>query len=213
MITRFRIRKAGIIIFFFLTSISGLLNLDMNSAYAGDISIEIGRGNGAKPKGEFIDGLEKIEGPFPYHNARFSINYYFDSGLVVGREQFGSYFEIEDESEASYLYVRINSFTLGWRFEDFYGLIVEAGIPEAGKIATSKNAIDFFNSSSEDSQNVSAHWVGLKFDFGLNGKDDRGFGAMFNLRQVSMSTDDLFDSGKSFDASGLYFGGGLRYRF
>ncbi len=182
-------------------------------AFAGDISVEIGRSAGVQPKGGFVDGLGAIDRSFPYHAARFSLKYAFDWGLVLGREQFGSHFRIDDGSDESHLFVRVNSLTLGWVFGQSYRVIVEVGIPENGEVATSNNSMDFFNSDTLVSQKVGALWAGLTVDFGLTKGDAGGLGATFNLRLTSMSTDDLFESGNSFDASGLYLGGGLRYRF
>ncbi len=184
-----------------------------NQTYAGDIAVEIGRGNGVRPKGGYVEGLNSIDGPFPYQSAKFSLKYTFDWGLVLGRELFGSYFEISDGSDASYLMARIDSYTIGWAFGDSYRIIVEAGLPQKGKVTTSKNSLDFFGLDSVNSQKVDAHWVGVTTDFGFKKGDSSGFGAAIYLRQVAMSTNDLFNSGKSFDAGGLYFGGALRYRF
>ena len=187
--------------------------LPWNIAMAGDFTVELGEGYGPKPKGGYVNGLSSIDQPIGYKHPRYSLKYTFDNGFIIGGEEFGSSSMINDGSGDSYLFVSLRSFSLGWATGEVFRFIFEVGVLDESSVTTRDNLSDIFSSKSNNSQNVDAQWYGMALDWGFWEKDASGIGFILAFRQVSLITDDLFGSGKNFNAKGLYWSGGFRYRF
>jgi len=197
----------------FLLLFVTLCLLPLNFAIAGDFTIELGEGYGPKPTGEYIDELSSIDQPIDSKHPHYSLKYTFDSGFVLGREEFGSSSIINDASGDSYLFVSVRSYSIGWAIGDIFRFIFEAGVMDDSSVTIRESQSDILSNNSVNSQNINARWYGMILDWGFWEKDASGIGFVVTLRQVSLTTNDLFDTGKDLKANGLYWSGGWRYRF
>ncbi|MBU2514237.1 hypothetical protein KJ966_23115 [bacterium] len=95
---------------------------------------------------------------------------------------------------------------------DMLRLAVEAGMPNETTVSKREGQNDFLGCNIDESQRVKSQWYGLGFDWGLWEKDGFGIAITLMFRQVQPAEDDLFDTRKDLDASGLCWRMGLRYR-
>lgn len=177
---------------------------------AGQLSIAIGDSVGAVPTGEYVDLLDDIS---ISKSIRWGVKYFFDSGLIIGREEFSAAHSIDDGTDTNVLVITAKGYTLGWAFGEEFQFIIEAAIPENATVSVRESEFDIFNGDMLISDSAKSSWFGIAVDWGFMNKDSSGLGINFLLRQANMKSDDLFGSGKTFDGSGLYFAGSLRYRF
>lgn len=179
-------------------------------SFAGDFGIELADAAGPVPGGDYIDQMEDTAFS---KNLRYSLKYTFDSGWLLGWEEFGSGTYVDDGSDESYLFINIRGFSLGYAIGDVLRLSAELGIPLGATISLKENQTGYLGGETKESQQVSSRWYGLGLDWGAWEKDGSGVGITLTLRQVALTESDLFDTGLDFDGSGLYWGVGLRYRF
>jgi len=179
------------------------------NVWAGDLNIELGDSVGVVPKGAYMDALDRAD---LSKSFRYALKYTFDSGLVLGREEFNSASSITDSTGNAHLFVTLKGFTAGWAIGDKYRLIAEVGIPEQGTVSRGADLISIMNRSTSKSQDVDSQWYGASLDWGVLNEKGEGWGILIALRQVSLKTDNLFDTNTDFDGSGLYFTGAFRYR-
>ncbi len=182
----------------------------VENASAGDISIGIGENLGPVPKGEYIDQFDETWQSKYYG---YSLNYMFEMGLVIGYEEFSSSSKIRDDPDDFYLIVTSRGYSVGYAMGDAVRFVVKAGIPGKISVQARENMNYGTGGDALDSQDIDSTWFAVSLDWGPFEKDGTGLGIAFDFRMVTATADDLFDSQQDFDASGLFFGGVLRYRF
>lgn len=189
-------RWISFIKFLFVTA--GII-LVSNPVFGGSFSIEAGLNYGQEPKGNYIENMSYFKRA---DSGRIGLRYIFDSGLSIGREAYSQAFDTR-EDEDRLLVITYGGFTLGWAWEGMFRSIVEIAIPEQGTVSIREK---FFEGDADRLGYIDAIWFGYAADFG-----DEGLGAIASVRYVSSKTEDLFNADQELDASGFYWGLGLRY--
>jgi len=181
--------------------------LPFSQAFGWNIMFDVGMEKASEPSGAYMDEFDKVSSLIGY---RMSLAYSFESGIVFGREAFGMLHTIRKDEGRGTASVIVGGFVIGYSIGENPRLTLNIGIPlEKGQVN-----ISFENDDSgekiDKQEYLPANWGGIMLDLGF-GKSS--FGLALTINYVSMKTDDFGGSGKSFNASGIYPGLSLRWRF
>lgn len=185
-----------------------LISLYVTPALAGDFIIEGGVTHPLiRPQGKFVKSLD-LENEATA--GRIGLWYIFDSGLTVGRATYSAAYRLKGQNTVgtvstkdTHLVITPGYYTLGWAFGESIRLILGIGLPEKALVSVREK---LFEGESEGRQRVDSRGGGLLLDLG-----DDGVGILISLQYDTLSTSNLFDTGKDFEFKGGTFGISLRY--
>lgn len=172
-----------------------------------DFTFEFGTTIAPLPSGGYTDDFKSISRASYLPSPRLDIRYTFDSGFTIGREIISGYYDVKfqnDPSTTFSLEITLPAFTLGWAFGENPRYLASYGITQLGSV----RLLDKDSGDKVSEDNISSEASGVAVDIG-----EDNLGIVVALRNVTMKTDNLFETNKSFDASGLYLSLAARYRF